>query len=161
MKHRLKISPYMAAWLVVALILSTSILSAGGLAVAPVESVQSSGQATAQRSAPAPTVIHLTAEKSRYDPASLHVKAGSTVELHITAVDRSHGFLINAYPDKAATAQSPGLIFPHPQTCLKIEKGQEAVITFEARTPGTYAFRCCVFCGFGHLGMKGELIVDP
>lgn len=106
-------------------------------------------------------VIHIRAEKSRYDPSSIRVKAGSNVELHIVAVDRAHGLLINSYPDKAATSGAPGLVFEHPQNCWKIEKGQEAVIRFTARQPGTYAFRCCVFCGFGHLGMKGELVVEP
>jgi heme/copper-type cytochrome/quinol oxidase subunit 2 len=115
----------------------------------------------APKPAAVPVVIHITAQKSQYSPSSVHVKSGSTVELHIAAVDRAHGFVINVYPDKAATSESAGLVFAHPQNCWKIEKGQEAVIEFVARQLGTYAFRCCVFCGFGHLGMKGEIIVDP
>lgn len=110
----------------------------------------------------APTVIHVTAQKYHFDPSPIHVSDGATVELHIMAVDHAHGFLANIYPDRAAaTPVSPALVFTHPQNCWKIEKGQEVVIEFVARRPGTYAFRCCNFCGFGHLGMKGEIIVDP
>jgi heme/copper-type cytochrome/quinol oxidase subunit 2 len=53
------------------------------------------------------------------------------------------------------------LEFSAAQDCTKIEKGQTATIEFEARKPGTYAFRCCTVCGFHHRSMKGELIVEP
>ncbi len=115
----------------------------------------------AQTSAPQPVIIQLTAQKYHFDPSTVRVKSGSHVELHIKALDRSHGFSINTYPDKAASTGPPGLVFTDPQSCWRIEKGQEVVIKFVANQPGTYAFKCCVFCGFGHMGMKGELIVDP
>jgi heme/copper-type cytochrome/quinol oxidase subunit 2 len=158
LEPRLKIMPCIAALLSVAVASCFSNSFAAREVAAPVVARQT---APAQQPAATPVVIHITAQKSRYDPSSFHVKSGSNVQLHISALDRAHGFVINAYPDKAATPEPPGLVFSHPQKCWKIEKGQDVVIEFVARQPGTYAFQCCVFCGFGHLGMKGEIIVDP
>jgi heme/copper-type cytochrome/quinol oxidase subunit 2 len=136
---------------------------AASQSAAPVIATQTAPAQQAPEPQPgaAPAVIHVTAVKYRFDPSPIHVKNGATVELHITASDRAHGFLVNAYPDKAAAPESPGLVFSHPQNCWRIAKGQEVVIEFVVRRPGSYAFRCCVFCGLGHLGMKGEIIVDP
>jgi heme/copper-type cytochrome/quinol oxidase subunit 2 len=106
-------------------------------------------------------VIHMTAQKYRFDPSPVHLKTGSQVRLFIQAQDRPHGFSINTYPDKAASTEALGLVFAHPEKCWRIEVGKDTEIDFEARQPGTYAFKCCVFCGMGHMGMKGELIVDP
>jgi heme/copper-type cytochrome/quinol oxidase subunit 2 len=50
---------------------------------------------------------------------------------------------------------------PAPKDCYRLEKGQQVSVTIEAKTPGTYTFKCCVHCGLGHGGMKGQLIVDP
>jgi heme/copper-type cytochrome/quinol oxidase subunit 2 len=108
-----------------------------------------------------PVVIHMTAQKYRFDPSPVHVKSGSHVQLLIKALDRIHGFSINTFPDKAAAKEPSGLVFDHAEKCWHIEVGKETEIDFEARQPGTYAFKCCDFCGMGHMGMKGELIVDP
>jgi heme/copper-type cytochrome/quinol oxidase subunit 2 len=108
-----------------------------------------------------PAVIHMTAQKYHFDPSPVHVKSGSQVKLFIQAEDRAHGFSINTYPDKAAAKEAPGLVFADPEKCWRIEMGKETEIDFVAKEAGTYAFKCCNFCGLGHLGMKGELIVDP
>ncbi len=106
-------------------------------------------------------VIDMTAKKYKFIPSPIHVKKGTKVELRITATDHNHGFKINIYPDGAAANGAPGLVFTAPQDCWKLKKGQVTTIEFVARTPGSYPFKCCVLCGFGHMGMKGELIVDP
>ncbi|HEV2221893.1 MAG TPA: cupredoxin domain-containing protein [Candidatus Acidoferrales bacterium] len=105
-------------------------------------------------------VIDMTAKKYKFTPSPIHIKKGTKVELRITATDHNHGFKINAYPDGAAANGAPGLVFTSPQDCWKVPKGQTVTIEFVAQTPGSYPFKCCVFCGFGHMGMKGELIVD-
>lgn len=105
-------------------------------------------------------VITMTAKKYEYSPASVHVKKGTKVQLKITALDHQHGFKINVYPDGGNTKTAPGLAFTAPQDCWAIPKGQTITIEFVANTSGTYPFKCCKFCGFGHMGMKGEIVVD-
>ncbi|HKW89421.1 MAG TPA: cupredoxin domain-containing protein [Candidatus Acidoferrales bacterium] len=105
--------------------------------------------------------IEISAKKYEFDPSPIHVKAGAKVQLKITATDHNHGFKLLAYPDGAAQAGDPGLVFSDHQECWKIGKGESVTVEFEAKTPGTYTFKCCNFCGFGHGKMKGELIVDP
>ncbi|HEV3254716.1 MAG TPA: cupredoxin domain-containing protein [Candidatus Acidoferrales bacterium] len=106
-------------------------------------------------------VIEMTAKKYEFSPSPVHVKKGAKVQLKITALDKTHGFKVGAFPDGAVPTGTPGLIFTAPQDCWKLEKGTATVIEFVAGTPGTYTFKCCTFCGFGHGGMKGQLIVDP
>src|SRR5690349_8135840 len=106
-------------------------------------------------------VIELTAKKYAYSPSSVHVKQGTKVQLKITATDHDHGFKLLAYPDGSAQSGDAGLVFTDHQDCWKIKKGESVTVEFEAKIPGTYTFKCCNFCGFGHGKMKGQLVVDP
>jgi cytochrome c oxidase subunit 2 len=106
-------------------------------------------------------VIEVSAKKYEYTPSSIHVKQGMKVQLRITATDHTHGFKMEAFSDGSDKKGSPGLAFTSPQDCWKIEKGQSATIEFVAQTSGTYSFKCCIRCGLGHGGMKGQLVVDP
>jgi cytochrome c oxidase subunit 2 len=87
--------------------------------------------------------IRMTAKKYEYDPAVITVKEGEHVSLIITALDHDHGFKIDAL---------------HIDQLLK--KGEPTTIEFTADTSGTFPFQCSHFCGLGHKGMKGELIVE-
>jgi heme/copper-type cytochrome/quinol oxidase subunit 2 len=110
-----------------------------------------------------PQVIEMTAKKYDFGPSAVHVKAGSKVVLKITAADRPHGFKISTVPDGASKGAEPGLVLTSPpaEECYRLEKGQQVTVEIEAKSPGTYTFKCCVHCGLGHGGMKGQLIVDP
>jgi cytochrome c oxidase subunit II len=121
----------------------------------------SRGAGSAQASRQDVNVIEVSAKKYEYNPSSIHVKQGTKVQLRITATDHTHGFKIEAFSDGSDKNGSPGLAFTSPEDCWKIEKGQSATIEFVAQTSGTYSFKCCVRCGLGHGGMKGQLIVDP
>ena len=116
---------------------------------------------SAQASTQNANVVEVSAKKYEYNPSQIHVKQGAKVELRITATDHSHGFKMGTFPDGSNEHGSPGLAFTSPQDCWKIEKGQSLTIEFVAQTAGTYSFKCCVRCGTGHGGMKGQLIVDP
>lgn len=105
-------------------------------------------------------VVELTAKKYEYSPAPIHVKAGTKVQLKITAVDHDHGFKINTVAKGADKNGNPGLEFTAPQDCWQLKKGETTTIEFVAKTPGTYAFKCCHVCGMGHGGMKSEIIVE-
>ena len=117
---------------------------------------------TAQQQTPDQNVqvINMTAKKYEFNPSSVHVKKGTKVQLHITALDHQHGLKVNVYPDGGSTKGEPGLVFTSPQDCWAIPKGQTVTIEFVAKTPGSYPFKCCKFCGFGHMGMKGQIVVD-
>jgi cytochrome c oxidase subunit 2 len=105
-------------------------------------------------------VIELAAKKYEYSPSPVHVKAGTKVQLKITATDHDHGFKIGAVPDDAQANGTAGLILTSPQDCWQLKKGETTTIEFLAQTAGTYTFRCCHTCGLGHRGMKGQIVVD-
>jgi heme/copper-type cytochrome/quinol oxidase subunit 2 len=105
-------------------------------------------------------VIEVTAKKYEYSNSPIHVKAGTKVQLKITAADHDHGFKVGTTPDGAAANGNAGLIFTSAQDCWLLKKGETTTIEFVAHTPGTYTFRCCHTCGLGHRGMKGQIVVE-
>jgi cytochrome c oxidase subunit 2 len=105
-------------------------------------------------------VIEITAKKYEYSISPVHVKAGTKVQLKITATDHDHGFKIGTVPDGAQPKGAAGLIFTAEQDCWQLKKGETTTIDFLAQMPGTYTFKCCHTCGLGHKGMKGQIVVD-
>ena len=87
--------------------------------------------------------ITMTAKKYAFDPAVFTVKRGEKVRLIITALDHDHGFKLDAYGINQV-----------------LKKGDPATVEFTADKPGTFEFKCSVFCGMGHGRMKGKLIVQ-
>ena len=106
-------------------------------------------------------IIELKAKKYEYSSSPVHVKAGTKVQLKITATDHDHGFKIATVPDGSEPSSKAGLVFVSPQECWQLKKGETTTVEFLAQTPGTYPFKCCHTCGLGHRGMKGQVIVDP
>jgi len=105
-------------------------------------------------------VVEMTAKKYEYTPGEIHVKKSTRVQLKIRALDRTHGFKIALVSEGSDKEGAPGLQFAQPQDNWKLEKGQERVIEFVAERPGIYPFKCSNFCGLGHSGMKGKLVVE-
>ncbi|MBZ5515728.1 MAG: cupredoxin domain-containing protein [Acidobacteriia bacterium] len=87
--------------------------------------------------------IQMTAKKYEFNPNVLTVKKGDHVKLIITALDRDHGFKLDAFGINQ-----------------KLKKGDPTTIEFTADKGGTFPFQCSEFCGFGHGKMKGKLIVE-
>ncbi len=104
--------------------------------------------------------IEIAAKKYEYLPSPVHVKRGTKVQLRITATDHDHGFKIGTMPDGADSDGSAGLVFTSQQDCWQLKKAETTTIEFLAQTPGTYTFRCCHTCGFGHGSMKGQIVID-
>lgn len=104
-------------------------------------------------------VIELTAKKYEYSPVPIHVKAGTKVQLKITAVDHDHGFKVTTIATGDSSGK-PGLVLTSPQDCWQLKKGTTTTIEFVAQTPGTYPFKCCHVCGLGHGGMHSEIVVE-
>jgi cytochrome c oxidase subunit 2 len=87
--------------------------------------------------------IDMKASQYRFSPDTIRVKAGTPVELHIVSMDVVHGWAIQALNLNAT-----------------VVPGKETVIRFTPTKAGRYPFVCSVYCGPGHLEMKGELIVE-
>ena len=89
------------------------------------------------------TTIDVVASRFQFEPATISVVQGETVRLRLHSADRSHSFAIKAFRVKAL-----------------IPKGGEAVtVEFVADQAGTFDFTCAEYCGTGHAGMKGRLVV--
>lgn len=88
-------------------------------------------------------IIKMTAEKYDYTPVIINVKLGDKVVLEITATDTEHGFGLSAFTIDQ-----------------KLPQGQTVTIEFVADKKGKFTFTCTSFCGWGHFGMDGQLIVS-
>ena len=113
-------------------------LSAGALALA--------GTVRCWAQEPATAGVHefkMTARKYQFDPNTLTVRKGEKVRLVITALDRDHGFKLEAFGINQ-----------------KLIKGDPTTIEFTADKAGTFPFQCSEFCGLGHGRMKGKLVVE-
>jgi heme/copper-type cytochrome/quinol oxidase subunit 2 len=105
-------------------------------------------------------VIEITAKKYEYTNSQIHIKAGTKIQLKITAIDHDHGFKIGNVPEGASSSDKAGLVFTSEQECWQLKKGETTMIEFVAQTPGTYSFKCCHTCGLGHRSMKGQIVVE-
>jgi len=98
---------------------------------------------TTRQSAPAVKEFDVTAKRFEFSPAEITVNKGDTVRLRLTSTDVTHGFALGAYGINA-----------------QIKPGETTLVEFNAAEQGTFPFICNVYCGAGHPGMKGLLIVQ-
>ncbi len=89
-------------------------------------------------------VIKITAKKFEYSPNEIRIKKGVPVVLEFTSLDRVHGFTV---PDLGGIRAT-------------IEPGKVTQVRIVAPKAGTYEFHCDLFCGDGHEGMTGKIIVE-
>lgn len=102
-------------------------------------------QAVATKKQPAPAgaetsevrEIAVEARRFSFSPAVIRVKEGEKVKLTITNTDTTHGIFL---PDFNV-------------------RGRDT-LEFTASKKGTYTFYCANYCGSGHSGMQGTLIVE-
>ncbi len=87
-------------------------------------------------------VIQITAKRFEYSPKEITLKKGVPVVLEFTSLDRLHGF------------NCPGL-----KLRMDIRQGKVNTLRFTPDKAGTFPFHCDNFCGSGHEGMKGTIIV--
>ncbi|KAB2836841.1 MAG: hypothetical protein F9K48_00775 [Candidatus Brocadia sp.] len=89
------------------------------------------------------TRITVTAKQFEFTPEILQVKQGAHIILEIESLDVTHGFKIKHYGIN-----------------VTIPEKRKVTVEFYARETGTYPFKCSHFCGAGHLGMKGKIVVE-
>ena len=87
-------------------------------------------------------IIQITAKRFEYSPKEITLKKGVPVVLEFTSLDRLHGF------------DCPSL-----KLRLDIYPGKVNTLRFTPDKAGTFPFHCDNFCGSGHEGMKGTIIV--
>jgi cytochrome c oxidase subunit 2 len=100
------------------------------------------GGIVAATQAQQPKVIKLAVKKFEYIPPTIELKKGEAVVLELTSLDRLHGFIVQ---DLNLHADVP------PNKTVRV-----AVTPDKA---GTFEFACDIFCGTGHEGLRGTLIV--
>ena len=88
-------------------------------------------------------VIEITAKRFEYQPAEVHVRAGEPIVFALRSLDRQHGFSL---PDFHLRTDIPA--------------GATVRLPWTPTTRGHFEFSCDVYCGSGHEGMSGTLIVE-
>ncbi|HUH85232.1 MAG TPA: cupredoxin domain-containing protein [Stellaceae bacterium] len=86
--------------------------------------------------------VSMLAMKFDYLPDTITVKKGKPVVLELSTLDRIHGFDV------------PGLGLR-----TDIPPGPPTILRFTPKKAGTYNLHCDNFCGDGHEGMTGQIIV--
>ena len=84
----------------------------------------------------------MTAKQFAFTPGTIEVNKGDRVRLIVTSTDVPHGISIPEYGINK-----------------RLDPGKPATIEFTADKEGTFTAYCSVFCGAGHSGMRGKLIV--
>ncbi len=87
--------------------------------------------------------VEMTAERYHFAPDELHLKVGTLVQIKVRSINGTHGFKLGDFGIDET-----------------IEEGETKVIEFYAQEKGEYRFRCSHFCGIGHFGMRGKVIIE-
>jgi cytochrome c oxidase subunit II len=87
--------------------------------------------------------IRMTAKQFEFVPSVIQVKQGIPVRLLIVSQDVTHSFVLDAFKVNES-----------------VESGKVTVVDFTPDKTGTFEFHCGVYCGLGHMGMNGKLIVN-
>jgi cytochrome c oxidase subunit 2 len=91
---------------------------------------------------PPERVVKVVARKFVFLPSEIELKRGEPVVLEFTSPEVVMGF------------NAPGL-----KLRTDIIPGQTALVRFTPDRAGTFPFLCDVFCGDGHEGMSGKIVV--
>lgn len=91
----------------------------------------------------APRAIRITAKQWEFVPAEIRVKKNERVVLEVTSTDVDHGLSI-----------------PEFNINRNLRAGATERIEFTPDKAGSFSMVCSVFCGGGHRGMRGTLIVE-
>ncbi len=102
---------------------------------------------TKDDSSPAPAVSRkefiITAKQWSFSPAVIKVKRGDKVVLKLKTVDVAHSYSIPEFRINA-----------------EIKPGETTTVEFTADKVGSFVSACKIYCGVGHVGMTGTLIVE-
>jgi len=86
--------------------------------------------------------VSIIATRFTFYPKQIVVRKGQPLRFYLTSTDTTHGISL---PDFKIDRQ--------------IKQGEITTVDFTPDKAGSFPFHCSVFCGLGHLGMTGRLIV--
>ncbi len=118
-------------------------MTRSALVLAVASAALCSCSSTPRRDAPE-QVVHVSAKRFEFSPDVVTLKVGVPAVIELTSLDRTHGF---AAPDFGIDEE--------------IVPGRPTVVRLTPSAPGTFPFHCSVFCGEGHEGMTGRIVVEP
>lgn len=87
--------------------------------------------------------VEVTAKQFQFIPNPIKVRLGEKVRLRIKSIDVTHGFSL---PDFGINEN--------------LEPGKEVIVELTADKKGSFPFLCSVYCGSGHSGMRGTLVIE-
>jgi cytochrome c oxidase subunit 2 len=90
-----------------------------------------------------PRVVEVVARRFAFEPTRIEVTEGETIRLMVRSADGVHGIGIKKF--KVAEEIPRG--------------GQPVMVEFTALAVGEFEILCSEYCGKGHEGMKGKLVV--
>lgn len=88
-------------------------------------------------------VIQVQASRWAYDPSTIMLQKGVTTVLELTSSDVHHGFNV------------PGL-----KLRADVLPGSTTRVAVTPTEAGTFLFHCDYYCGSGHEGMEGQIVVE-
>jgi len=97
------------------------------------------GAALTAARAQGPREIEITAQRFKFTPSEIPLKAGEPVVLLIRSLDFAHGFFV-----------------PDLDLRTDLMPGRVTRLALTPKAPGRLAFLCDNFCGDGHEGMDGH-----
>lgn len=86
--------------------------------------------------------VAIIARNFEYLPNIIVLKKGKPVKIYLTSIDRQHDLLIEGMKIRK-----------------EVEKGKITVLNFVPEKTGVFHFHCDSYCGRGHGGMHGQIIV--
>jgi cytochrome c oxidase subunit II len=86
--------------------------------------------------------LYMVAHIFEFTPSEIKLKAGDSLEMHLTSSDVIHGFQILG-------------------TTINVEviPGEVATVAYRFKKPGIYMIVCNEYCGFGHHKMLARIVV--
>lgn len=113
------------------------------LLAATVAQVAAGGAAAPAPPPPDARVVEIVARRFAFEPDRVEVQQGERVRLVVRSADGVHGVGIKAFKVNAPVPRG----------------GAPVTIEFVADRAGTFEILCSEYCGPGHGGMKGVLVV--
>ena len=91
--------------------------------------------------------IQVKAFQYGWEPENIVVKKGEKIRFVIETADVPHGFELE------------GIVIPGWDIDKAIKKEDKVILEVNAEEAGAWDLVCTVYCGPGHLGMRGKYIV--
>ncbi len=91
--------------------------------------------------------IEVNSYQYGWEPENIVVKKGEKIRFIITSVDVPHGFELE------------GIVIPGWDVENAVKKDDKIVLEVTADEAGVWDLVCTVYCGPGHLSMRGKYIV--